>query len=58
MQHDVAQRFKTRNQGYQQYAVHHLKKLTLILQARLDKFPLFMKKKKKKKKMIIRKLSS
>lgn len=55
MQHDVAQHFKTRHQGYLQYVVYHLKNLTLLLQARLDKFPL---PRKKKKMMIIRKLSS
>lgn len=42
-QHDVAQHLKTR---YQQYAVYHSEKLTTILQARLDKFPLFQIKKK------------
>lgn len=34
LQHDVAQHFKTRHQGYQQYAVYHSERI--FLQARLD----------------------
>lgn len=55
MQHNVAQHFKTRRQGYQQCAVYHSKK---ILQAQLDKFPLFQEKKDNQKMNKLRHLNN